>query len=239
MSGASDDLEALSRRLGGVQQRIADACRRAGRDPDEVTLVCVTKTLGSDRVRLAHAAGARDFGENYAQELRDKARELAALEPRWHFIGPLQRNKVKYAVGTAVLIHTLGRAETIEAVDKRAASAGIVQEGLVQLNLSGEATKSGAAEGELEALLVAFEGCTHLRCAGLMTMPPFFDDPQLARPIFAALRQLRDRAAATARTNVDLHHLSMGMSGDFEVAVEEGATLVRVGTAIMGPRNYS
>jgi len=232
------ELEALTQRLTGVQERIAAACQRAGRDPDEVTLVCVTKMLGADRVGLAHAAGARDFGENYGQELRDKARELAGLELRWHFIGPLQRNKVKYAVGTAVLIHTLGSRTLIEAVDRRAAAAGIEQECLIQLNLSGEATKSGAAEEELTALLEAFEGCTHVRCVGLMTMPPFFDDPQRARPIFAALRRLRDDASATARTHVDLHHLSMGMSGDFEVAVEEGATLVRVGTAIMGPRNY-
>jgi pyridoxal phosphate enzyme (YggS family) len=227
----------LRQRLDAVRQRIAAACGRVGRDPGEVTLVCVTKTLPAGRVQAAFDAGARDFGENYGQELRDKSRELAGLGGlRWHFIGPLQRNKVKYVAGTATLIHTLASPEVIEAVDRRAAGLGIQQQGLVQLNLSGEATKSGVAAEDLERLLDCFASCGNLSCAGLMTMPPFFDEPHRARPLFAELRRLRDQAARTARPRVDLRHLSMGMSGDFEVAVEEGATHVRVGTAIMGPR---
>jgi pyridoxal phosphate enzyme (YggS family) len=148
----------------------------------------------------------------------------------------LQRNKVKYVVGTACLIHTVASRSVLEEIEHRAAAAEVQQEVLVQLNLSGESTKSGILEAELEPLLDSFASCAHVRCAGLMTMPPFFDDPDRARPLFARLRDLRDRAAETVRTNVDLHHLSMGMSGDFEVAIEEGATLVRIGTAITGPR---
>jgi len=214
---------------------MARACERAGRSPEEVTLVCVSKTVRADAVRAAYEAGARDFGENYGQELRDKASALADLPGvRWHFIGGLQRNKVKYT-SAARLIHSIDSAELVAEVERRAAAAGRVQEVLVQLNLAGEETKSGIGEPELEDLLAAFATCRSCRCVGLMTMPPFFDDPERARPIFARLRELRDRHAAP-RPGVDLRHLSMGMSGDFEVAIEEGATLIRVGTAIFGER---
>jgi hypothetical protein len=230
-------MSSLAERLQGIQDRIARACGDAGRDPGEVTLVCVSKTVSAEAIREAYQAGARDFGENYGQHLRDKARELADLpDLRWHFIGALQRNKVKYAAGKVALVHSVDSAELIEEVQRRAAAAGRTQAVLVQLNLSGERTKSGAPEAELEGLLDRFAGCSHCACAGLMTMPPFFDDPQRARPLFARLRELRDRAAATPRPNVELRQLSMGMSGDFEVAVEEGATIVRVGTAIFGER---
>ncbi len=227
----------IAQNLQQVGDRLRAACRRAGRAPEEVSLVCVSKTLPAAQVSAAHAAGARDFGENYGQELRDKAAQLAHLPGlRWHFIGPLQRNKIKYAVGTATLIHSVHSVELVREVERRAAAAGLQQEVLVQLNLSGEATKSGIAGGDLDRLLEAFAGCGSCRCVGLMTLPPAFDDPRRARPHFAELRRLRDRAARAPRPNVDLRHLSMGMSGDFEVAVEEGATLVRVGTAIFGAR---
>jgi PLP dependent protein len=228
----------IAENLSEVQARIAEACRRAGRDPASVGLVCVTKTVEPDSIRDAYAAGARDFGENYAQHLRDKAGELEDLSDlRWHFIGSLQRNKVKYVVGRARLIHSVDSTELLAALEQRAAGLGVTQPLLLELNLGGEASKSGAGEARLPLLLDALASCPHCRCTGLMTMPPAFDDPESARPIFARLRELLDAHRAVPRPNVELRELSMGMSGDFEAAIAEGATLVRVGTAIFGERH--
>jgi len=229
----------VAERLRQVQRRVADACRRGGRNPEDVQLVCVSKTVDAARIRAAHTAGARLFGENYGQDLRDKAQELADLDGlTWHFIGPLQRNKVRYVVGTAALIHSVHSPELLQAIDDRAGRGGLVQDYLIQLNLAGEATKSGIAAADLEAMLDLARRLRHSRCVGLMTMPPFFDQPERARAYFGELRALRDRASVPSpgRPEVDLRHLSMGMTGDFEVAIEEGATLVRVGTAIFGER---
>jgi PLP dependent protein len=229
--------EEISGRLAEVRDRVAAACARSGRSLDAITLVCVTKTVGADAIRAAHAAGARNFGENYGQELRDKAAALADLpDLRWHFIGALQRNKVKYAVGRTRLIHSVDSAALLEAIDRRAADLGLVQEILVELNLSDEASKSGIPEEALPALLQTLGRLPACRCVGLMTMPPFFDDPERARPLFARLRHLALEHAGRPLPGVELRHLSMGMSGDFEVAIEEGATLIRVGTAIFGAR---
>lgn len=230
----------LGRNLAAVQGRIDAACARAGRDPAEVTLVAVSKTVPAEVIRAAYGAGARIFGENYGQHLRDKAEELADLpELRWHFIGPLQRNKVKYAVGRATLLHSVDRPEVLQEISRRAEKAGITQRFCLQVNISGEASKSGVAADEALPLLRACAELPAVRCVGLMTMPPFFDDPEGARPVFAGLRRLAVALRGEALANVELRQLSMGMSGDFEVAIEEGATLVRVGTAIFGPRRYS
>ncbi len=227
----------IAERLAAVRARLGEACRAAGRAEDEVTLVCVTKTVEPAALREAYAAGARDLGENYGQDLRDKAAALADLpELRWHFIGALQRNKVKYAAGRTVLIHSVDAPELVGEIDRRAAALGRSQDVLVEVSLAGEATKSGVPEGELPALLDSFAGCGHCRCVGLMTMPPFYDEPERARPFFARLRELLNAHAGAGRPGVELRHLSMGMSGDFEVAIAEGATLVRVGTAIFGVR---
>jgi hypothetical protein len=223
--------------LDAVRRRVEGACRRAGRSSDEVALVCVTKMVEPRLIRAAYEAGARVFGENYGQDLRDKARALSDLpDVRWHFIGGLQRNKVKYAVGRAHLIHSVDSPELVEEIDRRAAAMGITQEVLVQLNLAEEETKSGVSGAEVGRLLSSFAGHPHCRCTGLMALPPFFDEPLRARPFFARLREIREEQARIARPGVMLQHLSMGMSGDYEVAVEEGATLVRVGTAIFGAR---
>jgi pyridoxal phosphate enzyme (YggS family) len=230
-------MSTIAENLAGVRARIEQACREAGRDPASVTLVCVTKTVAPEAIRLAYQAGARDFGENYAQDLRDKATALQDLkELRWHFIGGLQRNKVKYVVGRASLVHSVDSLELLQAIEQRAARLGLTQPLLLEVNLGGEASKSGVGEEELPALLDALSGCPHCVCQGLMTMPPLFDEPEAARPYFARLRRLLSAEASRRRPDLDLRHLSMGMSGDFEVAVAEGATLVRVGTAIFGPR---
>ena len=236
MSRAADIAAGLAR----VRERIAAAERAAGRAPGAVRLVAVSKKMTVDDVRAALAAGQLDLGESYGQELRDKRQALAgdAVRPRWHFIGPLQANKVKYVAGHVALVHSVDSPEIVEELERRGAGEGpdVVQACLVQVNVSGEAQKRGVAPAALPALLDRFAACRHVRCDGFMTVPPLPDDPAEARPHFAALRALRDAEAARARVNVDLRELSMGMSHDLEVAVAEGATLVRVGTAVFGTR---
>jgi PLP dependent protein len=234
---ADVDAEALRRNLADVRARLHAAAARAGRDAGEVTLVAVSKTHPPEAVRVAHAAGQRVFGENYGQELRDKAAALADLGGlEWHFIGPLQRNKVKYVVGTAAMVQSVDSADLMDELQRRAEARGTELPCLVEVNIAGEQTKSGVPAGAIPALLDAFAARPRLRCVGLMTMPPFVDDAEESRPHFRALRALRDGLAATPRPGVELRHLSMGMTQDFEVAVEEGATIVRVGTAIFGTR---
>jgi pyridoxal phosphate enzyme (YggS family) len=223
----------VAQNLAAVNRRLAEAARQAGRDPATVRLVAVSKTVAAASLSQAVAAGQRLFGENYVQEAKGK---IAALGPglSWHLIGSLQTNKAREAVALFDLIHAVDRLKLAEALESAAARLGKVQAVLLQVNLAGEAGKSGAAPEAVPELLKAAAGLPHLEVAGLMTMPPWFADPEAARPFFRALRELRDRL----RTLVDLPlpELSMGMSGDYEVAVAEGATLVRVGTAIFGPR---
>lgn len=226
--------------LQAIRDRIAAAVARRGDGP-EVRLIGVSKRQALDKIEAAHAAGLVDFGENYAQELRDKLRDWPSDWPsdrgvRWHYIGALQSNKLKYIVGKVALIHTVDRVELIQLIDRLAGKAGLVQEFLIEVNLAGETQKAGVEPSALPALLDACAGLEHARCVGLMIIPPA-DEPEATRPYFRALRELRDGLGdGPARPNVDLRELSMGMSADFEVAIEEGATLVRVGTAIFGSR---
>ncbi|HTA18300.1 MAG TPA: YggS family pyridoxal phosphate-dependent enzyme, partial [Polyangia bacterium] len=217
--------------LARVRARIAAAARAAHRAPEGVRLVAVSKKMPVDDVRAALRAGQLDLGESYGQELRDKRQALAAetVAPRWHFIGPLQANKVKYVAGHVALVHSVDSVELLDEFERR----GAPQDCLVQVNVAGEAQKRGVAPAALPALLDHFATSKHVRCLGLMTVPPLAAAPA---PHFAALRALRDVEAARGRPNVDLRELSMGMSHDLEAAVAEGATLVRVGTAIFGSR---
>jgi pyridoxal phosphate enzyme (YggS family) len=234
----------IEARLAEVRRAMTDAASRAGRRPGEVRLIAVSKTHPPAVVRVALAAGQEDFGENYAQELRDKvtalegARTNTGLPPRWHFIGPVQSNKVKYLVGDVALIHGVATTSALDEVERRAAARGLVQDCLVQVNVAGETVKQGLAPSELPRLLDAFAAKAHARCRGLMLIPPFSARAEDSRRHFAALRELaaREQARNRARDRVDLSELSMGMSGDFLTAIEEGATLVRVGTAIFGTR---
>lgn len=230
MSRADD----ISAALANVRDRIIAAARAAGRPPDSVRLVAVSKKMTVDDVRAALHAGQLDLGESYGQELRDKRQALAGepVPPRWHFIGPLQANKVKYVAGNVALVHSVDGIELLDELERR----GAEQACLVQVNVAGEARKRGVAPAALPALLDHFATLSRVRCEGLMTIPPPSDDPTAARPHFAALRALRDREATNARPRVDLRELSMGMSHDLEAAIAEGATLVRVGTAIFGTR---
>jgi hypothetical protein len=225
---------AVADNLARVRERVAAAVARRGPGP-AVTLIGVSKRQPAAAVRAALDAGLQDFGENYAQELRAKqeAPELSDRSARWHFIGALQTNKVKLVVGRA-LIHTVDRPALVAAIAARARAAGLVQALLVEVELGGEAQKAGVPPDGLPAVLdaVAAEGGAVV-CRGLMVIPPP-DTPERTRPYFAALRELAARCAP--RPHVDLRELSMGMSGDFEAAIAEGATLVRVGTAIFGER---
>ena len=225
----------LEQNLIAVKRRIEEACGRCGRNPSEITLVAVTKTLPADRVKQAVDVGMRVFGENYVQEAVQK---IEALGPGidWHFIGHLQRNKVKYIIERTALFHTVDSFSLAEEINKRAEGLRTAPI-LIQVNISGEGTKSGASPEGLPELIDGIAGLPNVVIRGLMTMPPFFDDPEGARPYFKALRELRDRLSPTIRAPHALKELSMGMTGDFEVAVEEGATIVRVGTALFGARS--
>lgn len=229
------DATDIAYNLTVIQERIVQAALQAGRDPATVRLIAVSKTHPASWVQAAFAAGQMDFGENYAQELRDKSVALASFPVRWHFIGPLQENKIHLIVGKVVCIHTISREKILMSIERRATSLGIVQDVLVQVNVGQEPQKNGLHPEQLMEFLPLFEKTPHVRCRGLMTLPPFDLDPKTVRPYFMALRQLRD-AAAAAFPQLDLRELSMGMSSDFEVAIMEGATLIRVGSAIFGPR---
>jgi len=225
-------LNQIAQNLNEVRRRLAAAAQRAGRDPAQVRLVAVSKTVPVERIREAVAAGQRLFGENYLQEARGKIEALGETAS-WHFIGHLQSNKAKAAVALFELIHGVDRLKLAAALEAAAAQIGKVQEILIQVNLAAEASKSGAAPEAAAGLLREISRLPHLRVRGLMTMPPFLD-PEAVRPYFRALRELRDHLRDSS--GLPLPELSMGMSGDYEVAVEEGATLVRVGTAIFGSR---
>ncbi|HWR57931.1 MAG TPA: YggS family pyridoxal phosphate-dependent enzyme, partial [Thermodesulfovibrionales bacterium] len=213
------------------------AAMRAGREPGDVKLIAVTKTVGIESIREAINAGLRVFGENRVQEAQEKlmSDELKVMSERieWHLIGHLQRNKAKYAVRLFDLIHSVDSVELAGEIDRSAEKNGKIQDVLVEVKLSHERTKHGVSRTDLTGLLKEVAGFKHLNLVGLMTIPPFFDNPEDARPYFRELRNLRDEAVSSGFA---LPQLSMGMSGDFEVAIEEGATMVRVGTAIFGER---
>jgi pyridoxal phosphate enzyme (YggS family) len=228
----------IAANLKAIRERIAAAAARAGRDPAMVRLVAVSKTQPVSAVLEAARAGQLVFGENYVQELTAKAREVSG-PAEWHFIGHLQSNKVRQIAGLVSMVHSVDRFSVAREIDRQWGKAGRVCDILVEVNVASEATKSGAGAGELFQLVRDIARLPHVRIRGLMTMPPFFDDPEGARPYFSELRRLAAEVAALAIEGVAMDELSMGMSGDFEVAIEEGATLVRVGSAIFGERHYT
>lgn len=222
--------------LAALTSRIQRACADSGRVPSSVRLVAVSKLHPAALVAEAAATGQTIFGENYVQELIDKAAQLTC-PVAWHMIGHLQSNKVKYLPGIVSMIHTVDRLSLAQEIDRQwRAKLAAPCDILVQVNVSGEATKSGTTATEAVELVRQIAQLSNVRVRGLMTMPPFFDDPELARPYFRELRQLADQISNEQIPGIEMTELSMGMSGDFEVAIEEGATLVRVGTAIFGER---
>ena len=222
--------------LQDVRARIGAAARRAGRDPSSITLIAVSKTFGSDHVRAAWAAGQREFGENKVQEALQKIAETADIPVRWHLIGHLQSNKAHKAAAQFACIHSVDSLELLQRLDAGALEQGATPEVLVQVDLAGEATKFGADLSAARRIAEAAQQARAVRLAGLMLVPPWNEDPEQTRPWFVRLRDVRDGWIATGVPAAALRHLSMGMSHDFEAAIEEGATLVRVGTAIFGAR---
>lgn len=221
-----------------VQARIEAACRRSGRDPKEVTLIAVSKTKPVSMIQEAIEAGKREFGENKAQEMKEKYETLPG-DLTWHFIGHLQTNKVKYVVGRAALIHSVDSLHLAEAIDRESAKKKVVSEVLVEVNVAQETSKFGIRPEDTEALLRQMSNLSHIHVCGLMTIAPYVEDPEQNRGIFCQLKKLSVDIAGKNIDNIDMSVLSMGMTGDYEVAVEEGATHVRVGTGIFGERNYS
>lgn len=234
------DQKATVERLEAVRERIEQACQRAGRSFDEVTLVGVSKTHPVEAVAIAREAGLRDFGENRAQELAEKAETLHGVyqggDIRWHMIGHLQRNKVKDVIGCTDLFHALDSPRLARELDKRAAAEGRVLPCLVQVNVSGEDSKFGLDPEKTREMLRRLADHEHLCIKGLMTLAAPTDDPEDVRPQFRLLRDLFETCDTITYPHLDMQMLSMGMSGDFEVAIEEGATHVRIGTAIFGSR---
>jgi pyridoxal phosphate enzyme (YggS family) len=230
------DSAALHARLDGVRERIAHAASRAGRDPATIRLIAISKTFSVDHLRAAAAGRQIDFGENKVQEAERKIAAISELPLRWHFIGHLQSNKVRKAAALFDVIHSVHDPWLVTALDKAAASLGRSLELLIQVDLAGEATKHGVAADAVLPILEATEPCTAARVVGLMLLPPAVANPEDARPYFAALRRLRDDLIQRGISPPTLGELSMGMSHDFEVAIAEGSTMVRVGTAIFGER---
>jgi pyridoxal phosphate enzyme (YggS family) len=225
----------IAKNLNIIEERIRDAAVKAGRDPASVRLVAVSKTKPAAAVDDAARAGHRLFGENYVQELTAKVAEVT--EPvEWHFIGHLQSNKVRQIAGLVTMIHSVDRLSLAEEIDRQWGRLGKACAVLLEVNIAGESSKGGTTTAGLLELVAVVARLPHLRVRGLMTMPPFFDDPEGARPYFRELARLAGVVASQGIAGVAMAELSMGMSGDFEVAIEEGATLVRVGSAIFGER---
>jgi pyridoxal phosphate enzyme (YggS family) len=225
----------IAENVARVRERMDEAARRAGRDPGKIRLVAVSKTVDSDRIREALAAGVDSLGENYVQEAQKKIEELGH-GAAWHFIGHLQTNKAKAAARLFDWFHSVDSLRLAEELNRVAAQQNKVLPVLLQINLGQEPTKFGALQDDTFQLLEQMGSLPGISVKGLMTLPPFFDDPEKSRPYFRALRELAEAASRRKIAGVSLEELSMGMSGDFETAIEEGATLVRVGTAIFGAR---
>jgi len=226
----------LKERINSVRERIREAARACNRSESDIRLVAVSKTMPAEIVKEAIEVGMTDFGENYIQEAREKITTLSNYPVTWHFIGHLQSNKAKYAVRMFDLIHSVDSLKLARELDKCAQKNNKVQDILIQVNVAREDSKSGIYAEDTLQLLKEIARLENVAVKGLMTMPPYFNAPDRVRPFFAALRQLRDRIKNEELSNISMDELSMGMTGDFEAAIEEGATMVRVGTAIFGER---
>ena len=225
----------ITANIAQIHDRIEKACQKAGRNPEDVKLIAVSKVKPAEQIAEAFHAGQKLFGESYVQEFRDKE-PLVTVPTQWHFIGGLQSNKVKYLRGKVAMIHSVDRLSLAEEIDRQWGKVDEVIDILLQVNVGDEASKSGCTPENLKNLTQAVAKLPHLEIKGLMCLPPHSDDPERVRPFFKQLRKLAEQVKQLQIPGVKMEELSMGMSGDFEVAVEEGATLVRVGTAIFGAR---
>lgn len=228
----------VAENLEQVRKNIELACRKAGRDPKEVTLISVSKTKPVSMLQEAYDAGSRDFGENKVQEIMDKYPQLPS-DIRWHMIGHLQRNKVKYIVDKVALIHSVDSLRLAETIENEAAKHNVTVPVLIEVNVAQEESKFGLKTEEVLSLVESIAALPHINIKGLMTIAPYVEDPEENRGIFRELKKLSVDIATKNINNVSMSVLSMGMTGDYQVAVQEGATMVRVGTGIFGERNYA
>ena len=226
----------IGENIADIRRRVAEACLKAERNPSDVTLVAISKTFPATAIEDAVIAGASDIGENYVQELLQKKEALSERLVRWHFVGHLQSNKVKYIAEWIHLIHSVDSVSVAREIDKGAQHAHRTIEVLIEVNTTGEQTKYGLTPDTAIGFVKSLSDLEHVRIAGLMTIGPFLPDPEASRPMFRTLRLLKEEISLLHQSNVQMNHLSMGMTGDFEVAIEEGATLIRIGTAIFGKR---
>lgn len=233
MTDTTDPISEMKRRLETIQTGIVNAAMRSGRHINQILLIAVTKTHPLSALEQLIALGVKDFGESRVQEFTEKYSPLGA-QAHWHFIGHLQRNKVAQVVGKAAIIHSVDSVRLIEEIEKRAAAQAITQRVLIEVNIGRDPNKTSAAPEALPGMLEALSRAPHVRAEGLMTVPPYSDDAEASRPYFRDLRNLMSSLPATQYFQPI--HLSMGMSGDYEVAIEEGATIVRVGSALLGER---
>ncbi len=226
----------IAENLDRILTKIREACDRVGRNPEEVRIVAAAKGQGREKIQEAVAQGIRIIGHNYVQEAVSEAPLEGSSDLEVHMIGHLQKNKTGKAVELFHTIQTVDNAQLASALNRRATETGRIMGVMIQINVASEPQKSGIPPEEAESLISVIRSLPALRLRGLMTMPPFFDDPEAARPYFGALRELRDKLVTSGILTPKMVELSMGMTGDFEVAVEEGATMVRIGTALFGPR---
>ena len=226
----------IGQNLEQIQKRIVTRCNLSGRSPAEITLLAVTKTFPADRIAEVVRLGVLDIGENYVQELLEKKSGLNDGRIRWHFIGHLQSNKVRYIIDWIHLIHAVDSTELAREIDRRAGRAHRIVDVLLEVNTTGEQSKFGLVPERTVEFVRELDHLHNIRISGLMTIGPFLPDPEGSRPMFRKLRSLKEQIADLDQPNVSMEHLSMGMTGDFEVAIEEGATILRIGTAIFGSR---
>jgi pyridoxal phosphate enzyme (YggS family) len=228
-------MSSIQRNIECIRENIAEAVAKSGRNIEDVRIMAVTKTVDDERIMEAISCGINIIGENYVQEAKRKIEKMGH-DIEWHMIGHLQSNKAKYAVGLFDMIHSVDRLSLAKELDKRARGSGIIMKILVEVNTGGEETKSGVSEEDIIDLIREVSALSNLSVQGLMTMPPWFDDPEDARPYFVKLRELRDRIIDEDIQRIGMSELSMGMTDDYQVAIEEGATIVRIGRAIFGER---
>lgn len=227
----------IAENIERLRTHITHICQQCHRDPNDITIVAVSKTWPAEYIHQAYRAGIQDFGENYVQEFREKQHQVQCSSVRWHFVGHLQSNKVKYIIESMHLIHTVDDIDLGREINKRAQRCGKVQDVLVEVHTTSESTKYGVRPENVEALVKDLALLPNVHVCGLMTMGPLADDPEASRPSFRLLRELQRELRAKGIENISMDHLSMGMTNDYHIAIEEGATLLRIGTAIFGKRS--
>jgi pyridoxal phosphate enzyme (YggS family) len=224
--------------IDDIVKKIEAACKKVGRNPNDITLIAVSKTVESPKVREAVAAGVDNLGENRVQELVKKYEDLKDIDIKWHMIGHLQKNKVKYIIDKTVLIHSVESLSLAEEIDKRAKKAGIVANVLIELNIGEEKSKFGIKEENVYDFVKSMEEFENIKVSGLMTVAPFCENPEDVRWVFKKMKDIYDKISAMNLKNAEMKYLSMGMTNDFEIAIEEGSNMIRIGTAIFGARKY-